>query len=219
MELVAIAWSAVDDKRPEPKPRTSWILCLVQNMTTKRQRKGSTFRIVMLIAGLALIPPLWILANIREYRAELATVERIQKVAPDSVAVFQYRGPAWIAKIGFTPPWLTRVDDFDATGTIFGKNKRFAPEQIPFDFDDADLAAIKNDLKQLRHLNHLYLPWTKLTDESAPMLREFDSLRFMNLQQTAMTSAAVKQLEKDLPNTKIPFFHDDALGKRKGPAY
>jgi hypothetical protein len=58
------------------------------------------------------------------------------------------------------------------------------------------------------YLNELYFQLTRLTDTSIPKFRVFDRLKFINLQQTAATSAAVKRLEEELPNTKIAFFHD-----------
>lgn len=191
-------------------------------MATKTDAPRYRLRIVLLIAllivGLVIIPALWIASNAREYRDELVAVERIRKILPDSVIRFQFQGPAWMERLGFNPPWLTRVDGFDATGTLLG-SKPFVPGQMTLDFDDTDFAAIKDDLKQFRHLDYLSLKWTKLTDESMPLLRELTSVGFINLRETAITSDAVKQLKRDMPNTGFARAPDEALRKTTSPVY
>lgn len=171
-----------------------------------RRRLRFTLRVLLLLVAFAAIPCWWVGSQLTLYRIEQSAVASIKKVAPALHVEYTNTTPNWLLRMGIRPSWLERVTDIDVTGTTGGKF--VSPDEIPLDFDDTKFAAILDDLRKFNQLNELYFQLTRLSDASLPKLCEFERVKFINLQQTGATSAGVKKLESELPNTKIAFFHD-----------
>jgi hypothetical protein len=171
-----------------------------------RRRLRFTLRVLLVLVALAALPCWWVGSQLTQYRFEQSALARIRKVAPKLHVEYTSKTPAWLSRMGIRPTWLERVTDIDVTGTTGGRN--VSADEIPLDFDDTKFAAILDDLRKFSQLNELYFQLTRLSDSSLPKLREFERVKFINLQQTAATSLGVKKLESEMPNTKIAFFHD-----------
>lgn len=171
-----------------------------------KKRLRFTLRILLLLTAIAAIPCWWIQSELTAFRAEQAALQRIREVAPELYVEFIDITPSWLIRVGVQPAWLQRVDQLDVTGITGGRD--FSLDEIPLQFDDGAFSAIRDDLQEFDHLKSLYLQFTRVTDTSIPKLRAFDNLRYINLQQTGATTAVVKNLETEMPSTKISFFHD-----------
>jgi hypothetical protein len=167
-----------------------------------------SLRVLMLLMALATLPAWWVAHQRSEYLAEQRALERIKKQVPELAWDQNYYGPHWLGRLGYLPRWFYRVDVIDVTGMVKGPNSGWnqsKPYRYPF--NDDDFAAIQKDLRQFKRLRSLYLLMTKTTDRSLPALYEYEQLRFVNLQETAMTSREVKKLEQARPNLKVAFWH------------
>lgn len=163
-----------------------------------------SIRVLIFLIALFALPCWWLASEMAQYRKELAAIDHIREHAPHLYVEHRYCGPSWMWKVGFRPDWLQRVGSIDVTGQTGGKNHNM----FMFEFDDAAFAAIYDDLLVFEHLSELYLQFTKLTDASLPALGTFSRVKFINLQQTQMTSAAVRDFDQDRTDIKVAFFYD-----------
>ena len=184
------------------KPRTFWMICLA--MIANRNFKRFSIRVLLVATLLAALPAWWVASKRSEFAHETRIVAQLKETHPDLVVRRMPAGPAWLSRLGYSPPWLERVWGLDATGVVYGGKP--VPLPLPMDFDDADLKEMMPRIRELSYLKKLYLPFTNITDKSLPELATLHQLDFLNLQQTGMTSDGVRKLENNLPNAEIKFF-------------
>ncbi|TWU31618.1 hypothetical protein Q31b_58730 [Novipirellula aureliae] len=171
----------------------------------KRRRLRFSIRALLVLTFVCAFPFWWIASQLSARRSEVATVARIQAIVPDASIQYENMASPWMLKLGFRPDFTQRVYAVDVTGQTAGMNAN----KFAFEFDDDDLTAIAADLRSLRELQEVYLQFSKVTDQSLAPLGTFESVRFLNLQQTAMSSDAVKTFASKHPGVKVAFFYKD----------
>ena len=175
---------------------------------TSNFRRYSLRALLMLIAACAI--PCWWISSVRSnYLREQNAVSELKEICPSLAVVCRNEAPAWMHKMGIFPQWLNRVDIVDVTGTSYGDRKvdHLSVPVDPVFFGDSELAKMMPFLLEFGSLREVQLDYTKTSDRSADELAKLKSLKFLNLQDTKMTSKTVKALETRLPNTEIPFWH------------
>jgi|GEM_PF-2838402 len=177
-------------------------------MQSRRSRFRFSVRLLLLMMAVCTLLAWWVAHQRSEYFAEQRMLARMKQHAPDLCWDQNYYGPGWLARLGYLPAWLHRVDAIDVTGMIYGPNRGWDQSKpFPHSFDDEAMASIHPDLREFRRLRSLYLLMTKTTDKSLPLIDDYENLKFLNIQQTAMSSRAVKRLEQARPGLKVGFWH------------
>ena len=186
--------------------RSDAVILYVIRLAMKRIKYSLKFAFILI--AILCIPSWWIGTTIQTHGFETRAQKELQKIAPDSLFERQFCGPVWLGRIGFRPEWMNRVWRVDLTGLI---HQVEGPGDLPVNFTDADFSSSFVHLKKFKQLEELYLGGTLISDESSRNLEQtlssLRNIRFVNLQETQLTSETVKMLEKQHPNVKMPYWH------------
>jgi hypothetical protein len=241
--LIADGWNwSVDSRiRVTPNPDFSFVMLLIDLAVAaalvlllatafewwRRQRRRIwqiyLSDLLLGLLGIALLFGWWHHYVRRHGKSELA-LEQLPLYEPNGRVVWQYGGPAWLAKLAGTAPLPRQFDSvaaIDLEGSLADSSFASAPLNPLanlsmlelFDATDSDVPRLAQ-LQRLEFLTLHALPAKPISDRSIPSLTRMTTLRTLHIGNSSLSDEAILQLRTLTKLERLSFGKNPRLTRR-----